>query len=129
VKNAWIHPTDSSRIGLFFASKLDLETFPGNYPGLDLVGKCFVAPRGPGEGCPEPLSDPVPQDYHVQLEQYKRTHPDDQVQKHAIWENMKGLVREMNTAQQLAGHPSTLSSHYLWVHSLTLPGKYRNFYQ
>ena len=129
MKNAWLHPTDSSRIGLFFASKLDLETFPGDYPGLDLVGKCFVAPRGPDEGCPIPLSDPVPQEYHVQLENYKRTKRNDHVQKLAIWENMRGMVREMNSTQQLGGNPSLLSSNYLWVHSLTLPGKFKNFYQ
>jgi hypothetical protein len=128
VKDAWDHPIYSRKIGLYHIAGLDLETFPKAYPGLDLVGKCFVAPRGAGQDCPKPLSDPVPSEYRVELTKYGQARSNETKLK--IWEDMKRVVQELNL-RDLQDKPTRTywSSYYLWAHCLSIPGRHKNYFQ
>jgi hypothetical protein len=132
VKDAWDFPTYSRRIGLYHIGRLDLEKFPQTYPGLDLVGKCFVAPRGQGLDCPQPPTDPVPKEYKVELAKYGQARSNEL--KATIWEKMQRLVRdlkekEVSEIQEGRQPSSNWGSNYLWAHCLTLPGRYKNYFQ
>lgn len=116
---------------MYLISQLDLANFPQRYPGINLVGKCFVGPRGADFECPEePLTDPVPDDYHKDLRNYTMATSNEE--KLEIWGRMQKLGEYLKDSSHhvVSGKPATAwSTYYMWAQSITMPWRYKNYYQ